>query len=656
MQAASNTKRFKFDTIDVSIINGLFPKIVNLEYFPTELLLPIFAAVDDIGILNLFNISYRFEDIAKMAFKQKYANKYFVVDSEANSQRELYMELFSRFGDGIKAIEVNGILEINKSHWLAQMMHRCTSQIQKFAFEECTFEQLNDILSQHITDLTLRNCEDTAGAILPSFCNLKKLRLDSDWSIDYFVPEVLAQIYSNNPALESLTLTIPDYRDDVDYAVHEHLILIAKHLKHLKELNFFDGFENFDWNFSDEDMDVIVDSLQHLESLCTFVTPEYAELMRRLGLKCGKNMKQLGLYGAGGMSVACIKAIGLFAAVEILELPYYTKSEKIESIVEQLPKLRHLKLSQSGPPLNASIMSWLLKCHTIETITIELSSKHSMGPKNVQFFNEFNEIMRSPSGKIMFTHEKKTLGFITKKEIVWQNKCLHRIEYDFRSSSSNLNLLDLANKTDEEQQNPFDVFLSYLDLGSLYALSRANKRSNQLVGSFVARQSQEQGIFTITDEFSGNVNGLATFAEYIINLRVNVTDTDFIEQLHKLQNHYKNLNKLWIGSFSFGWAYRWAERLSKLFADHGTIFPQARHLIIDEAGAEYYCDYCEICGLYPELETFETNASLYHCFDDCCDKNLRKLEKFTFKSFNANDMTRLCEIFKNTDTELISIA
>lgn len=672
LQVASNTKRFKFDAF-VSMINGLFPKIDNLEYFPTELLLPIFVSVDDVGLLNLFNISYRFEGIAKMAFKQKYANKYFVIDSELDSQREFYMELFSRFGGGIKAIEASGIQKINKSHWMTQMLHQYTSQIEKFSFERCTFEQLNDILSQHITDLTLRNCDDTNGAILPSYRNLKKLRLEFDYSNDYVEPEILAQTYRSNPALESLTLLLPEDDDDDDSgnAIHNHLLVVAEHLKHLKELEFNYGYETFDWRFSDEALDLIVDSLKHLESLRIFTTTEYDELMRRLGLKCGKNMKKLVLGGGdpfpNGMSDANIKAIGLFAAVEILELPYDTKSDTIESIVEQLPKLRHLKLPMYGPPLNASIISWLLKCQTIKTITIDLSSKHSMGPINVQFFNEFVETMQNPNGKIVFTHEKETLGVITKEEIVWQNKRLHWIGYDFRNNSSDLNLLDLANKTGEEQQNPFDLMLRYLDLGSLYSLSRASKRSNQLVGSFVARHSHEQGIFTITDEFSNNVNGLATFGEHIINLRLNVTDTDFIGHLHTLEDHYKNLNKLWIGSFSFGWAYRWAKRLSKLFTEFGTFFPQVRHLVIADAGSEYYCDFCEISRLYPKLETFETKTPLLHdccgeycyywrdCCGDRCGENLRNLKKFIFKSSDACDLNRLFRIFNNTYTELISI-
>lgn len=160
-----------------------------------------------------------------------------------------------------------------------------------------------------------------------------------------------------------------------------------------------------------------------------------------------------------------------------------------------------------------------------------------------------------------------------------------------------MNLLDLANKTGEEQRNPFDLMLSYLDLGSLYSLSRAKKRSNQLVGSFMARHSQGQEIFTITDKFCSDLKVLATFAEHIANLRLNVTHSDFIKHLHTLNNRYKNLNKLWIGTFSFDWAFRWSKRLSKLFTEYGPIFPQVRHLVIADTGSKYYCDFCKISRL-----------------------------------------------------------
>lgn len=116
--------------------------------------------------------------------------------------------------------------------------------------------------------------------------------------------------------------------------------------------------------------------------------------MRRLGLKCGKNMKRLGLHGPEGLSDATIKTMGLFAAVEILELPDSERSNTIASVVEQLPKLRHLKLPMCRPPRNARILSCLLKCQTIERITIDLRSNLSMGPLNKEFFNEFIEIIK----------------------------------------------------------------------------------------------------------------------------------------------------------------------------------------------------------------------------------------------------------------------
>lgn len=449
--------------------------------------------------------------------------------------------------------------------------------------------------------------------------------------------------------MESLTLNLPELTFDIDYFIHEYIVIVAENLKHLKDIAIT-GWESVDWQFSNETMDLIVDSLKHLESMNIFMTPEGDELMRRLGLKC-KSMKRLELRYWGYLTDDCIKAIGLFEAIEIIKLPYGEKSDAIENIVEHLPKLRRLILPMYRPPLNVFIFSLFLKCQTLEKITIDLGSNHSMGPINVKFFNEFTEIVQSPSGKIEFIHKKEIVGFITKKEIVWRNKLLHWIGWDPDKSSSSLNLLDLPSKSSEEKQSPFDIMLGYLDLGSLYLLLRANKRSNQLVHNFVARHSKEQ-VFTITDEFCSDGIGLNAFAKHIVNLRLHVFHTDFIKHLHAMKNHYENLNKLWIGSFPFHSTCH----LSKLLTDYGTIFPQVRHLAIVDAGSEYYCDFCEIFLLYPDLETFETKTSLlFHGCDDCCEKNFRNLKKFTFKRSDEVFMNRIRKIFKNSDTKLISI-
>lgn len=145
-QADSNAKRFKFDAV-ARFFNGLFPKIDNFEYFPTEVLLDIFVNTDDIGLLNLANSSYRFKCIMETAFKEIYANKYFVIDGDTESKRELYLELFSRYGSGIKAIKASGIRNIDKDHWLTQMLHKHTNQIEKLTFDDCEFEDIHDILS-----------------------------------------------------------------------------------------------------------------------------------------------------------------------------------------------------------------------------------------------------------------------------------------------------------------------------------------------------------------------------------------------------------------------------------------------------------------------------------------------------------------------------
>lgn len=592
LQAASDAKQ----------INGLFSKIDNLEYFPTEILLQIFVKINDIGLLNLGNGSYRFKDIAEMAFHEKYANKYFVIDGETKSQRELYLELFRRFGDGIKAIEANGIRKINKNHWMTQMLHQYTNQIEKITFDHCSFGEIDAILSQYmdITDLTLRHCQNdecSANLLLPSYRKLKKLELNFNNSGYYIMDEMLIQTFQNNPALESLTLNLRKWLPDSDNLFHEKIVLIAEHLKHLKELSFDGGCEVVGWQFADETIDLIVDSLKHLDSLNLWITPDHDELMRRLGMKC-KNIKKLALAYSNHdrtRDVMSLFQVCPFQAVEHLKLVYHETSDTIESIVEHLPNLRHLQITMSSKLSNAYIFPLLCKCPTLETITIALHSNHEMGPMNSQFFTEFIDIMQKSCAKIKFIDEEKTVGVVSKKGIVWRNKLMHWIGCDSSNSSSNLNLLDLANKTSEsndEQPCPFDLILGYLDLGSLHSLSSASRRSKQLVDSFVARHSHEQGIFTITDEFYSDGNVLDAFAEYVKNLRLNVFHQDFIEHLHTARNHlgypYENVNKLWILTF------------------YNRDYLDVRYLVFDHPCFDF--DLFTVSVLYPELETLETNA------------------------------------------------
>lgn len=98
-------KKLKADTnVDgtISSINQIFPKIDNLEYFPMELLLQIFATIDDEDLLNLTQLSCRFGNIAQVAFNDKYKDKYYHFVGHLSKS----VEVMERFGTGIKALSL----------------------------------------------------------------------------------------------------------------------------------------------------------------------------------------------------------------------------------------------------------------------------------------------------------------------------------------------------------------------------------------------------------------------------------------------------------------------------------------------------------------------------------------------------------------------
>lgn len=75
----------------------MFPAIYKLDLFLTEILMPIFADVDDIGLLHITSINQRIEAIAQVVFNQRYADKYSVIKGESESDREELLGTVSSF-------------------------------------------------------------------------------------------------------------------------------------------------------------------------------------------------------------------------------------------------------------------------------------------------------------------------------------------------------------------------------------------------------------------------------------------------------------------------------------------------------------------------------------------------------------------------------
>lgn len=632
----------------VSDIIGLFPKIENFEYFPQKVLLQIFSNVDDIALLNLAEISYHFEGIAKIIFKKRYSNAYFVIDCESDSKQQLYWSLFNRFGDyaDIKAVKGKGIQNIDgRDHWLAQILQKHTKLLERLTFDGCTFKNVYELLSQHlrITHLVLKN--DFHKEIqLPNYHNLMKLELSCSISF-----ESLKLLIENNARMESLLL-----RDCCEIATFRELIVfIADHLNHLKELALV-NLNHFDWSHppSDEAIDKIVSCLKHLESLSLGTDPEIIELMQRLSLEC-QSIKHLEIDQIGeNLNDDMLKTLCKFKSIESLALSQPWYDDAIESnLIEFLPNLRQLSFSMTMPNTFSYVLALLRKGLTLEKITIDVKvNRPDWSPVlfvSEEFFVELRKTVESNRNvRIEFKENSQIIGYATKTEIVWRKKLMHWIGWDPNCNVSNLNLLDLVNQcvgpSNDEQRCLFDYILDYLDLNSLRSLSETCKKGKEFVNSYVKRHAHQNGSFIITDEFCFDATGLDLFAEYVENLKVYLFQRIIYVFQQMIKNHFINLKKVWYYSTYF--------RSSPM----GVCVPQIQHLIFTGSGLHDFCDLHVICRLCPHLEQleFRTKTKIYSSNNELLFTNLKK---FVYKCSNEDQAKEITDLFKDGGTELVRI-
>lgn len=236
----------------------------NLEHFPIEILMRIFNDIDDIGLLNLAIISCRFEQIAKITFTERYANKYFTIDDETDKQIEIYREQFSRFGKGVKAIHAIGIHGIDKTHWMTQMLLKHTDRLDRLSFRDCSFNNAFDMLVHHkqITHLQIVGgyCENETRVRLPKYRNLRKFELHKFGRV---MEQSLKWIFLHNPQLESLILRFCNHY----FTLPKIMEYVHKHLRQLKEFNVLDNFD-FEADFpSNKCIDKFINITGGFESL-----------------------------------------------------------------------------------------------------------------------------------------------------------------------------------------------------------------------------------------------------------------------------------------------------------------------------------------------------------------------------------------------------
>lgn len=614
----------------------------NLEYFPYKVLVEIFAGVDDIGLVHLANISCRFDGFAKIVFRKRYAHKYFVIDTEFPEQQEAYREQFRRFGRCIKAIEVNNIHDLDGTHWMIEMWADHTADLEKLAFNGCTFRNATELFARHLnlTHLTLQQNVDGTddNFIFPNYRKLRELKLCNFSNISL---QTVQQIARDNPQLECLNVR---YCENI--TLPEIMKLVANHLNNLKHLALLDDHDFDHFPPAECSIERFVNAVNRLQSLALIVDNELNELLWCLGQKC-KSVRRLELRHLGyNMDSEMVAAILAFENVEDLILTQATYDDQFEKLVEYLPHLRSLSIDMFKPIGNGYILTLLRKCAMLEQLTLIYDyDRDECAPYvNGQFYAAFLDIVGQRPVRIEFNEYGRAVCYVTNTEIVWRNMRTHWIGYDAVQSRSNVQLLDLATAQTDRKRSPFDLILDHLDLSSLYSLYRVNKKSKQLIDAFIQECSKnESHRFICTDEFHCDRIVLCPFRQYVHNLEVKLIYHRSIQSLRSdVEQNYKHLNELYFRS-----------KLDTRPQDF--VVAQMRKFVFNSDGFQNYSYLNEILSVCRYLETIEfvnavefaENQEEFHSYPCCA------LKKFVFKPTDDEQIAFIKEFFKNKPVEVV---
>lgn len=618
-------------------INKTFPSIDRLEYFPTEILMPIFVGVDDNGLLSISSVNDRFKAIAQTVFKKRYANKYFTI--ECGKHEEQYVELFKVFGDGIKAIDVINIENIGRNHWLTEMLKANSCDLDKISLNNCYFNNAFDFLSHYLqlTELIIRSSSDNDLIHLPKYQHLKKLEIDCCCLNKKWLKSTIAC----NPQLECLKLRMCDA-----ITLPDIMRFVSGHLKSLKDLSILEPFDFEEDIPTDSLIKDFVNSIRNLESLEMAIDTQIMGLLRRLSSKC-KHIKRLKLqHMSQNIDGDMVREFRKLDKIKHLTLQQQSYDGQIELLVGHLSQLQYLNIIIESQITLDEILSLFRNCASLETVKIDQCYNTPIAYASINFYNEWKHIASNPNAKIEFIDRSQIIGIVTKNEVVWRNKLMHWNGYDPVYNHSNLYLLDLANVCQESNMKtnpPFEQILDYLDLCSLYSLSRTSRTSKQLVECYMRQASREQHKFVITDEFQINNDGLRAFGPYVNNLVVCIERSNNLDELQSTIGQYYHLRKLCLQSYTY-------------IDVHDFIFPQVRHMIYYHESCITICNVYKISAACPDLEILELKTPVD--FDEEDSDTFPKhffhnLKRISFRPVFVEHDTYIRELFSGTTTDVI---
>lgn len=584
---------------------------------------------------------------------------------------ESYWGELKRFGSRIKALEFRHVSGSYAKQWTTKILRQHIDHIERLTFANGWSKLIeNGTFSQplEVTHLIFRRENRADCGFFPKCRNLQKLEIRKTHNIWY---EDFQQIIYDNPTLQSLKLyeflnRIRKVRTgSITIGIDEIIMLIADHLNQLKELAIVDTTLDKSWHISaaSDEIYKILNSFQHLESLAVIVYPRMIELLQRLGVEC-KQMKHLELHQKFyGFEIALLQVMPSFTQIESLHLAMTSYDKNmIGSAVEHLTNLRHLFLCIDAYDHRfTDLLSLFCKCQSLEKITHSYRYYQTFRKPatfvSIQFFEKFLEMVtntRKPDARIDVMDGGQIIGSLTVNGLVWRNKLMHWIDCGENSSSSNVNLLNLANQSMnswvEPEQNLLDAIFDYLDVFSLCSMAETNTHSYQLVKDYIARHSQQRKTFNITDEFDSmdydnRIKHFMLlhpdkFAQCVTDLQIGCYAASTSTAIANMIQNYKFLNKLTISGEHF-----------EIFFNYP--LPTVRHIIFD---TPYFMGYKHLNATVkwmPKAEIIEfKKTSLFNDFNP--DEGHRpikpmssKLKTFIFVDRGETQRKNLSKFFKN---------
>lgn len=545
---------------------------------------------------------------------------------------------------------MNHITDIGANHWMTNMLRPHIDHITKLTFKNCTFDR-QVIFSMHqITHLKIIYTHTSFEKVFRNSDLLKCRTLEKLVTHRLHISdETLKEVARNNPRLHSIIVNRLGLKLFQENSIWERVTRFKKV-----------GVVKLDKNshISPDSMDRIVHTLRNLESLVVSKPSANIEQFQRLGIEC-KRIKRLTFDGNDIhlWDDRMIDAVRSFQQIKFLNLHNDCRGiDKIKLAVEGLPNLRHLRFDilNANFPF-ADTVPLLRECPSLETITVSFNDMH-IKFICTQFFNEFLETIAAigkSNARIEIEKLGKIVATMSQYGIVCRKKLIHWMDCDNIPKSSDTHLLKLANvlvksgmkrerSQEVKQRHLLDRIFDYLDVTSLYLFAETSPQSKQLVENFIKMHSQQNGLFTITNEFHPFRNYRRIhkmFVPYVTYLKVHNfeehDDSDFPEKY------------LFVTNISI---------FDEIITSWG--FPKSlRHLTLD--GSEFIdpSELCKILGGLKGIDTMELrNASsvngfehMYGCFKDSQVKTI----KFHYR--DETQLDHLKKMFEVSKTKLAPI-